>query len=85
MTTKTTKTDSEIIDALGGPAVLADVCQVVPQAISIWRTKGIPLGWRRYLEMAYPTACGLTKAPKPPVLRARLRRVSTPAAASASA
>lgn len=47
-------TDSEIIDALGGTAKVAEICEVKPPSVSEWRTKGIPRARRQYLELLRP-------------------------------
>lgn len=49
-----TKTDSEIIDALGGTSKVAALCKVEPASVSGWRQKGIPQARRMFLELARP-------------------------------
>jgi len=49
-------TDSEIIDNLGGPAVLARLLDITPQAVSKWRKTGIPKAQRRFLVLHDPSA-----------------------------
>lgn len=46
--------DSEIIDALGGTAEVARICNVRPPSVSEWRVKGIPEARRMYLEVLRP-------------------------------
>ena len=48
--------DSEIIDALGGTAAVARLCQVKPPSVSDWRKEGIPPARRMYLEAVRPDA-----------------------------
>jgi transcriptional regulator with XRE-family HTH domain len=43
-----------IIEALGGTAKVAGICGVSPQAVSQWKTKGIPKPWLKFLQSAYP-------------------------------
>jgi hypothetical protein len=73
--------DNAIIDALGGTYAVASICKIRPPSVAGWRHRGIPAARRQYLEMAYPAAFGLAKAPKAPKLRQR--RAPTPASASA--
>lgn len=53
--------DSEIIDALGGTAAVARLCQVKPPSVSDWRKEGIPPARRMYLQAVRPEAF----APRP--------------------
>lgn len=46
--------DSQIIDQLGGNAALAKLFNVSSQAVSKWRTEGIPDARLMYLRLAYP-------------------------------
>lgn len=46
--------DSEIIDALGGTAAVARLCQVKPPSVSDWRKEGIPQARRMFLEAVRP-------------------------------
>lgn len=48
------KTDSQIIDLLGGTARVAELCQVASPSVSEWRQKGIPRARRMYLQVLYP-------------------------------
>lgn len=48
--------DSEIIDALGGTAAVARLCQVKPPSVSDWRKEGIPPARRMYLQAVRPEA-----------------------------
>jgi hypothetical protein len=82
--------DSKIIDLLGGTRVVAALCEVTASSVCEWRERGIPAGWRAYLQQIRPVAFGLTRAPAPPTVRPAARRgrrpaSSIPAAASASA
>lgn len=45
---------SEIIDALGGTAEVARLCNVRPPSVSEWKVKGIPEARRMYLEVLRP-------------------------------
>lgn len=45
---------SSIIDALGGTCVVATLCDVSPQAVSQWRTDGIPRARAKFLRLARP-------------------------------
>lgn len=49
---------SEIIDALGGTAEVARICNVRPPSVSEWRVKGIPEARRMYLEVLRPDVFG---------------------------
>lgn len=48
------KTDSELIDALGGTTAVALLCGVKPPSVSDWRHSGIPLPRRLYLHTKRP-------------------------------
>lgn len=49
------KTDSEIIDELGGNKIVAQLCQpTMPEVVSGWRKRGIPRAWRALLMKAHP-------------------------------
>jgi hypothetical protein len=52
------KTDSQIIDALGGTSVVAKLCDVEKQAVSNWRKEGIPKARRMYLQAVRPDVFG---------------------------
>ena len=43
-----------LIDALGGTGAVAVICDVSPQAVSQWRTKGIPKPWLMYFREIRP-------------------------------
>jgi hypothetical protein len=43
--------DVALIEALGGTVATAQLCQVTSQAVSQWRTAGIPKPRRMYLEL----------------------------------
>ena len=47
-------TPSELIDALGGTARVAEICDVTPQAVSQWRDDGIPDARLQFLAVLYP-------------------------------
>lgn len=46
--------DSELIDALGGTAEVARLCDVKPPSVSEWRLTGIPRARRMYLMLIRP-------------------------------
>ncbi|HEU0198342.1 MAG TPA: hypothetical protein VFQ88_14170 [Nevskiaceae bacterium] len=46
--------DNRVIDALGGTHVVAVLCRVRDPSISGWRKRGIPRGWRRFLQLLRP-------------------------------
>lgn len=49
------KTDSEIIDALGGNQEVAKICApTLPEVVSGWRKRGIPRAWKTVLKMKRP-------------------------------
>lgn len=56
--------DSDIIDRLGGTMAVVHLCTatmhggqtITPGAISQWRRKGIPAGWRAYFNEIRPDA-----------------------------
>lgn len=50
------KSDSQIIDAAGGTAIVARLCDVSMQAVSNWREAGIPHARRMYLRAVRPEA-----------------------------
>jgi hypothetical protein len=50
--------DSEIIDKLGGTAEVARLCKVKPPSVSEWRTTGIPVARRQFLELLRPEVFG---------------------------
>lgn len=57
--------DLELIEAFGGTAATAKVCEVRPQAVSQWKVEGIPKARRMFLELllaqrrAHPSATGV--------------------------
>jgi len=62
-------TDSELIDALGGTAKLAEICDVTSQAVSQWRDDGIPDARRQLLSVLYPDVVTyVAKAEREPVI-----------------
>lgn len=49
------KTDSQIIDELGGNHSVAEICApTIAAVVSGWRKRGIPRGWRNYLMAIRP-------------------------------
>lgn len=50
--------DSTIIDKLGGTGEVAQMCGISAQAVSQWRTDGIPKARRMYLELLRPDVFG---------------------------
>jgi len=53
-----TLSDSEIIDALGGTAVVARLCRIKQPSVSGWRVMGIPAARRQFLELLRPDIFG---------------------------
>jgi predicted transcriptional regulator len=47
-------TDAELIDRLGGSTRVARLCGISPQAVSVWRRRGIPLLRRKLLALEHP-------------------------------
>lgn len=45
---------NQIIDALGGTAEVARLCDVKPPSVSEWRTSGIPKARLMFLKLARP-------------------------------
>lgn len=45
---------NEVIQRLGGTNKTASLCDVSPQAVSQWRTNGLPKAQRRYLLAVRP-------------------------------
>ena len=45
---------SSIIDALGGNARVAEICNISSQAVSKWRREGIPEARLMYLRLLRP-------------------------------
>ena len=45
---------NKVIDALGGTNTVAALCEVSPQAVSQWRTDGIPPARLMYLKAVRP-------------------------------
>jgi hypothetical protein len=59
------KTDSEIIDALGGNRKVAKLCApTLPAVVSGWRKRGIPAAWKAYLRKMRPRAFKVDDAPQ---------------------
>ena len=48
------RTDSDIIDALGGTVTVATLCEVTPPSVSEWRKNGIPRARRLFLRTIRP-------------------------------
>lgn len=45
---------NKIIDALGGTAAVAKLCEVKPPSVSEWRNSGIPKARLQYLRLLKP-------------------------------
>lgn len=45
---------SDVIDALGGTAAVARLCEVRPPSVSEWRRSGIPQARLMYLRVVRP-------------------------------
>jgi hypothetical protein len=61
MDPKTTE-HSRIIDAIGGTGEVAKLCEVLPSAVSQWRTDGIPRARLMYLRLVRPDVFKAAKA-----------------------
>lgn len=48
------RTDSELIDALGGTSAVARLFDIKPPSVSNWRTVGIPKARLMYLRLSRP-------------------------------
>ena len=48
------KTDSEIIESLGGTYAVARLCEIKPSSVSEWKVKGIPKARRQFLAVVNP-------------------------------
>jgi hypothetical protein len=48
------KTDSQIIDDLGGTTAVAAIFDIEPASVSDWRKSGIPKSRRQTLALMYP-------------------------------
>ena len=48
------RTDSQIIDDLGGPTALSKVFGIAQPSVSEWREKGIPTSRKQTLAMLFP-------------------------------
>lgn len=57
--------DSDLIDKLGGPTVVAKLLEVTPQAVSQWRDKGIPRARMMYLRLVRPDLFQSVRTPEP--------------------
>jgi hypothetical protein len=55
---------SQIIDALGGTAKVATLCEVSMAAVSQWREDGIPKPRLMYLRLARPEVFPKPEKPK---------------------
>jgi hypothetical protein len=60
------KTDSEIIDLLGGTTVVAGLFDLKPPSVSEWREKGIPQARKQTLALLYPDKTPPDWRPKVP-------------------
>ena len=47
---------SKVIDALGGATATAKLCEVTPQAASLWKKRGFPRIVEKYLRLLRPAA-----------------------------
>lgn len=56
-----TQTPDTIIDALGGTAEVARLCDISSQAVSQWRTNGIPRAQMKYLRVVRPEVFAKTR------------------------
>jgi len=55
------KTDSQIIDDLGGNQEVAKLCSpTLPEVVSGWRARGIPRAWKALLMQKRPDVFGIT-------------------------
>ncbi len=57
--------DSDLIDKIGGPTVVAKLLEVTPQAVSQWRDKGIPRARMMYLRLVRPDLFQSVPTPEP--------------------
>ncbi len=48
------KSDTEIIDQLGGTSAVADIFDIKPPSVSEWRENGIPSARRQTLGLMFP-------------------------------
>jgi hypothetical protein len=62
---KLMKEHAQIIDALGGTAKVAALCEVSPAAVSQWRENGIPKSRLMFLRLARPEVFGNDRRKKP--------------------
>lgn len=53
---KNEPTANEVIDALGGTAAVARLCEIRPPSVSEWRRSGIPQARLMYLRAIRPAA-----------------------------
>ena len=60
----TTENAAEIIQRLGGPTRIAELCDISAQAVSQWVHNGIPKARMQFLELARPDVFGKPKRPK---------------------
>lgn len=54
--------DSELIDKAGGTTAVARVCGVTPAVVTNWKSRGIPMGWRKFLAVALPEVFATERA-----------------------
>jgi len=55
---------SDVIDRIGGTVATAGLCFVSPQAVTQWRTQGIPRARLQFLRLARPDAFEQANLPK---------------------
>ena len=53
---------SQVIDRLGGNKSVADLCDISSQAVSQWRTDGIPPARLMFLKVVRPDVFAPSKA-----------------------
>lgn len=58
------RTDSDIIDALGGTVTVATLCEVTPPSVSEWRKNGIPRARRLFLRTIRPDLFSMPAKPQ---------------------
>jgi hypothetical protein len=53
---------AEMIDRLGGPTAVGELCEISPQAVSAWKQNGMPKSRRMFLQLLRPEAFALVDA-----------------------